>query len=668
MHLRQLRIALPLLAIAALALVVYWPGLSGPFLFDDFPNLVVDADWKVTAMDWAQWSRAMNHGVASESGRGLAMLSFAANHYFSGLDPWAMKLTNLAMHLANGGLVFLLCVRLFALAGQRGIPQPGTRAALTITAIWMLHPLQISSVLYVVQRMELGAQGFTLLSLLAYLSARSRQIDGQRAWPWLLASAIAGVLGLGFKESAALIPVYALLLEICLLRFAGPGNVPSRTWKALWLTGCAGAAVVFVALILPRYSTPEAYAFRDFSLGERLLTQPRMLAMYLGQILLPRPDAMLFYYDQVRASTSLLAPPATICSLGLLAALVAIAAMTFRTRPLLALGIGWFLAAHTLTSNVIPLELAFEHRNYLALLGVLIAIADLVARPLQGIGRNTRTFLAIALVVSMAGLTRLEAMTWGEPMRLATTLASRNPDSGRAGYALGVELLDQSRGDPSSPQWSLARKEFEHAATLPGSSLLGEQALIVQLGRANLPIPASVWAGMRAKLSARAASPETNNVLHTLVECRIRHNCELDDQELFATLRVALARNPNAPVVYAQYANFAFNVMRDPELAVRVMRDAVRLAPRDPVYRIGLIRMLLASNLREQGSEVDDLLRGLQQDNVDGRLDDDLRDITSMRSHQSTSCQEPGTDGPGLPVATSTAPGEPKCIVRPASP
>ena len=43
------------------------------------------------------------------------MLSFAANHYFSGLDPFALKMTNLAMHLVNGMLLFLMLRALFAL-------------------------------------------------------------------------------------------------------------------------------------------------------------------------------------------------------------------------------------------------------------------------------------------------------------------------------------------------------------------------------------------------------------------------------------------------------------------------------------------------------------------------------------------------------------------------
>ena len=52
-----------------------------------------------------------------------------------------------------------------------------------------------------------------------------------------------------------------------------------------------------------------------------------------------------------------------------------------RTRwPLFSLGVFLFFAAHLITSNVIGLELAFEHRNHFALIGAVLAVGSLLAQ------------------------------------------------------------------------------------------------------------------------------------------------------------------------------------------------------------------------------------------------------------------------------------------------
>src|SRR4249919_2922317 len=107
-------------SIAAVALcmatfALYWPGLGGGFMFDDFPNIVDNAALQINRLAWADWMAAMFSSPASDLQRPLAMLSFAINTYFTGMDSQAMKLTNVGVHALNGVLVFLLVARLLAL-------------------------------------------------------------------------------------------------------------------------------------------------------------------------------------------------------------------------------------------------------------------------------------------------------------------------------------------------------------------------------------------------------------------------------------------------------------------------------------------------------------------------------------------------------------------------
>src|SRR5690606_30189310 len=110
-----------------------------------------------------------------------------------------------------------------------------------------------------------------------------------------------------------------------------------------------------------------------------LLTQPRVLCMYLGQILWPLPQHMPFYYDWVQPSRSLLQPWTTAPAIATLSALLALAWWARVRQPLFALGVFLFFAAHTITSNVVALELAFEHRNHFALIGAVLAVGSVLS-------------------------------------------------------------------------------------------------------------------------------------------------------------------------------------------------------------------------------------------------------------------------------------------------
>lgn len=98
------------LLVAALVLTagVYASGLSGGFLFDDYPNIVENPGVHPQDASIASLTRAALSSPSSEFKRPLASLTFAANYLMSGLDPFWMKLTNVVIHLLNGLLVFLL--------------------------------------------------------------------------------------------------------------------------------------------------------------------------------------------------------------------------------------------------------------------------------------------------------------------------------------------------------------------------------------------------------------------------------------------------------------------------------------------------------------------------------------------------------------------------------
>lgn len=612
------------LLLPLLGWLVLSPGLGGGFLFDDYPNLVNDPDWKLDQLSWAGVSHLLGSGIASILGRPLAMSSFALNHVLTGMDPVALKATGLALHLFNGLLVLLLTRRLLEMTtALRGRVLAG--AAWAVAFIWMAHPIQVSSALYIVQRMEVGAATGILLSLLAYLAARRAMVDGRRSWPWWLAFLAAATFGLGFKETALLIPAYTLILDGFVLRFAAPVAGQRRLLVGAYAAGILGALVVFICLVVPAALAPAAYATRDFSLPDRLYTQLPVLLLYLKQMFLPWPESLWFYYDNFPVSQGLLRPATTLVA-GLALCLMAICGWLLRRRwPLTALGVAWFFVSHALTSNVHPLELAFEHRNYLALLGVILALVQPLQAVLRPLTKEARA-LVVALPLAFVGaMGWVQANSWGEPFHLALTLTTRNPDSARAGYEYGRTLLRLANNDPQAPGWSMAIREFEHAAALPHSSPLADQALIILQSREGAVVPDLVWKRFAEKLARHAAGPQELSALEGVVECRVAGKCHFADEgHLFSVLAATVQANPQSSRLRALYANYAFNVMGDRELAMRMVREAVLLSPQDAGYRSWLVRMGLASNLLEKG-EAEGALGVLSASNGRGAYEQDIR-------------------------------------------
>ena len=172
-----------LAALLCLVALVYWPGLRGGFDFDDFRNIIQNTALHVHFADpWRAWLAAAFSSPASDLQRPLAMLSFAVNHASTGLDPSWMKATNLAIHLCNTVLAWLLARRLLALAGVASARRDAV--ALWVAAFWSLACINLLAVLFVVQRMESLCHTFVLAGLLLYLAGRARLSAGRDGGWW----------------------------------------------------------------------------------------------------------------------------------------------------------------------------------------------------------------------------------------------------------------------------------------------------------------------------------------------------------------------------------------------------------------------------------------------------------------------------------------------------
>jgi len=690
-----------LIAALTLTIAIYWPGLSGSWLFDDYPNIVDNHAVQPAHADLASIVNAALSSPSSDFKRPLASLSFALNYLVSGLDPYGMKLTNLALHLLNGLLVFLLARALLLVARAKNITTEvapidagADIIAALIAAGWMLLPINLTAVLYVVQRMESMANAFVLLGLIGYVAGRRRMLEAgadrvdtaplrfarRGGLDWcgvssssrgfilcVISSTLPAAVGILAKETAVMLPLYAWLIEWVLFRFqspapasssaasvtphpttALPGNQPpsvgrrDRRIMALFLLVLALPMLIGLAWLVPGLLKPEHWATRDFTLGTRLLSEARIVVDYIAWTLAPTPNALSFYHDNFRISTGLLAPWTTLAGIVLLATLIALTLWLRPRLPLVALGLALFLGCQLLTGTILPLELIYEHRNYFASFGLLLAIVPLLAAPTSASGATSlwtgalpfavpRYVLLAGLMLCWMVLTALTAYAWGNPLRLAEDLAARAPDSPRAEYELGRTYIIYSQYDPSSPFTRMAYAPLERAAALPDGSILPEQALIFMNARMHLPLKDAWWTSLIGKLKAHKPGVQDESSLAALTQCDREHHCELPVKRMTEAYFAALSHPDPSARLLAMYGDYAWNVLDDHKLGLRMTEDAVGASPNEPAYQITLIRMLVVQGRKVEAVKA---LQKLGSLNIGGRLNTSLSELRALLGNQ----------------------------------
>lgn len=561
---------------------MFLPGLGGGFIFDDRPNIEQNfalhlTELTVEGLMTASYSFQPGHGS-----RALPMLSFALDHWRGGgLDPRVFKVTNLVIHALTAFALALLLRRLLMFAKW-----PARRAAavsLVVAGLWTLHPLQVSSVLYVVQRMQTLGTLFIVLALWAYLVARQAQIDGSRSSPHLILAGLFSALALASKEDALLLPLYTLALELTVLRFRAARPTLVLALRRGYLAMAVAGLSLYLLVLLPHYWSWGDYPGRTFSSFERLLTQGRVLVMYLGQIMLPLPDRLSFFYDTLPISRGLLDPPSTLPAWGLIAVLLALAWRWREKQPIFAFGVLLFFAGHAMTSNVLNLEMAFEHRNHLPLVGALLALVSLCVMAAERLQLRP-PLLAGAITIALIALssaTLIKAHAWGEPLRFAQYSVEIAPDSERAWLALGGTYADLGRFKASSPYLQKAIEACQFGARQIDSALLLSNIVIYKTIKGD--VTTQDWRRFHERLAHVPMTLQNRDAVWTMIR-NARHGVPMDERGVLGTMEIVSRRATFSYDENLQLASYAFNDTEYPDEALPYLKRAMEHAPpNDPL-------------------------------------------------------------------------------------
>lgn len=436
-----------------LVIVAYAPGINGPYVLDDGENITLNEPVAINSLNISNiYDAALSNNSALK--RPLAALSFGLNHYFAGgfENTLPFKLTNLLIHLCNSILIYVLTLMLLKSPGLQNISKDWNLniTAGFVTAVWALHPIQLTSVLYVVQRMTSLSALFVLAGLIVFLRGRHLlSTTGKKGLPVMYAGITTGtVLGLSAKENAILLPLFALTIEYVLFT---RDSLTIAIRRKLWFF-----YIIFIFIPLLFFSGylilhPEfisnGYLERHFTLSERLFTQPRVLWFYISLILFPSTHRLGLFHDDINISHGILDPLSTLPALIGICGIILFAIMRARQYPVIALSVLWFISGHALESSIFPLQIAYEHRNYLPSLGIIFAIV-LYIRILMNKVSNAnvlRYTMPFLLILILGYSTWSRAYTWSNISILAESEARNHPDSGAANsFAARVNLYHAS--------------------------------------------------------------------------------------------------------------------------------------------------------------------------------------------------------------------------------
>lgn len=468
---KRLLPVISLLFILLLTVSVYSPGLKGGFLFDDISNLGEISKYG----DMHQWDNVRKfvlNGIAGPTHRPIALLTFVpqANDWLA-QNALPFKVVNLIIHLLCGVLLYRVTHLLLRAYGEEKEEKMAWIALLT-TSFWLLHPLMLSTTLYVIQRMTQLALLFSLLAIMGYFKGRALLSTK----PYFAYALLTISIGLGTllatlsKESGALLPLLILVIEFC---NPNKNNKPSWQWRAI----CLWLPSLVIAVMLIRYIdfSPDPWPSRNFNQIERLLTEGRVVVDYLMQLFIPHIEGYGFFQDGFLVSKGWLSPPSTLFSI-LFLLLLFIGGLLARNKyPLIALSILFFFAAHLMESTFIGLELYFEHRNYVAAIFLFLPFAAGLYTLSERIKPSIVIFISLLMLAFLATMTWQRAVLWSNEDKLMLYWAQNSPNSPRAQTTIATVL---TRGGHYKEANDIVERALQKR---PESGLLALQLLLQKM-------------------------------------------------------------------------------------------------------------------------------------------------------------------------------------------
>ncbi len=454
-------------------ILIYANSLNGTWQFDDEPNIDHNASVHLRSLDSQSIVRTFYGFEQEKIYRPVAYLSFGLNHYFGGMNPVGYHIVNLAIHFLAAAFLFLFVYRTLTLPRlQRTYGRDAYPVALLSAFLWAINPVQVTAVTFIVQRMASMAGLFYILSMYLYVLGRTSEIQGKKILFFSL-TALSVALAMGTKENAVMIPVSIYLYDLILIQ--DPNRETFVKHLKYFILPAAILVSLWLVFSLDIRSITGAYSGRPFTLLERLLTEPRVILFYVSLLLYPAYSRLMLNHD-FEVSKSMLEPWTTLPALLAIVVCVVWAVWAARKRPLPVYCILFFFLNHLIEGSFIPLELIYEHRNYIPSMLLFLPVAVFIVRALAYFSYRRILQFSIAALVSFVLVAQGHTVTmynfiFQAPYLLWSDNVAKAPNLSRPRVNLGNILMDMGLYEDAyvsyRKAWSLQR--FDRLSQAPSA-------------------------------------------------------------------------------------------------------------------------------------------------------------------------------------------------------
>ncbi|ASJ75865.1 hypothetical protein [Granulosicoccus antarcticus] len=605
-------------------LLCYYQGFNGPFLLDDVSSVIPA---QIDALSISELTRVANGDKSSFFGRAIPVMSFALNNYLGDGSPYGFKVSNFLLHAITGVAIYAVLLQIFTRLNEYQkffSTSEINKLALFCTAAWALHPLQISTVLYVVQRMAMLSALFSILALWLFLILRTTALTKpKRALVIVLmgTSILAACLS---KENGVLAFVYIGFVELVVLRFRKYDGQLLTFYRRIFFAIVALTVLSAAFLLSTQYPQLLAgYEVRDYGIWERLMTEPGVLLFYLKLIALPNVADMSLYHDAypvVRSFGLAVMIPAAV-----LLMLITASLLLYRKLPILLFGVGFFLISHSLESTFLPLELVFEHRNYLALIGVLAPITWLAALAVKSLEiRLPMKLLATAALALLSFQTFTRSIEWSDTVLLHRQALIEHPNSLRALNEWTIHLSAQGLNNKT-----MAHLEYSHQIRPDSPHFLIQ--LLMYSGAINGPNE-QLFTYVREQMASNPLKAEEIATLRDIYDYFHQERFEWPDLTVVTGLYQVATTHSNkllkAPVESLLFQQYSV-LLSESGLTEKALVAAKRATQLDPVAPEPLLQLAQMQIDLERAADATNTLRQLDTVDRHGKFTAQRKTITN---------------------------------------
>jgi len=548
-------------------LIAYLPGFNAPFTFDDLTSIVQNRWIRVASLSPHSLFDAAFQDF--KQNRPLTNLSFALNYYFSQVHAFGYHLVNFCVLLLSAFGVWLVLRKILL---RMGFDRSRAELAGWLCAlVWIVHPVNVQAVTYIVQRHACLAGMFSIWSL--YFFHRALEREERRRTFFILAS-LSCLFALLCKESAVMLPALLFIYQLYFFDELKPGW-PRRNWKPM------AALLVFylAALVFVLRPSMRAVAF-DFSrmpFGpyQRFLVEPLVLCWYAYLVVFPVPQHLSVEH-QFFASPAFFRPAYALVFWAVIFAAIALAVFRARKNRALSFLLLWYFGQLLVEALPLPIDLAAEQRLYLASLSIIVpVIAGLVLKP-----KNMRPFLALIVLVSLllAGFTWQRNRLWLSSDMLWRDAVKKSPQFPRTANNYCAALSEKGKCDQARNACNLAHSLSRSLA----EPYINLGVCYSKTGREDL-----------AEKAFRLAAELSNNSAPALFNIGMSYTIKHDYRNAEKWFQAAIDKDPFYADSHFGLAQ-VYRALKQADEYRRELREAIKLRPEWSEARAQLAWELIA--------------------------------------------------------------------------